>query len=154
MKYPDYLNGLIGGSVVNEKYLKSLLKYRPFLIKPNIAELSGMTGRQLDDPEELIQVMKDIHEQGIANVLVSMGGDGACLYDGSYERAEAFKGKVVSTIGSGDSMVAGFMYASEQGMNGRDKLKYATACGSATAFKLGLADKQEVEDLFNSYGKQ
>ena len=51
-------------------------------------------------------------------------------------------------------MVAGFMYASEQGMTGRDKLIYATACGSATAFKLGLADKQEVEDLFNSYGKQ
>ena len=113
-----------------------------------------MTGRELSDPEELIEVMKDIHEQGIANVLVSMGGDGDCLYDGSYERVEAFKGKVVSTIGSGDSMVAGFMYASEQGMTGRDKLIYATACGSATAFKLGLADKQEVEDLFNSYGKQ
>ncbi|MBQ2214593.1 MAG: 1-phosphofructokinase family hexose kinase [Erysipelotrichaceae bacterium] len=139
---------------INEKYLKSLLKYRPFLIKPNIAELSGMTGRELSDPEELIEVMKDIHEQGIANVLVSMGGQGACLYDGNYERAEAFRGKVVSTIGSGDSMVAGFMYASEQGMTGRDKLIYATACGSATAFKLGLADKQEVEDLFNSYGKQ
>ena len=113
-----------------------------------------MTGRELSDPEELIEVMKEIHEQGIANVLVSMGGQGACLYDGNYERAEAFRGKVVSTIGSGDSMVAGFMYASEQGMTGRDKLIYATACGSATAFKLGLADKQEVEDLFNSYGKQ
>ena len=59
-----------------------------------------------------------------------------------------------ATVGCGDSMVAGFMYASEQGMTGRDKLIYATACGSATAFKLGLADKQEVEDLFNSYGKQ
>ena len=124
--------------------LTNVLKYRPFLIKPNRAELKEICGRELDTDEKIIEAAKELQAQGARNVLVSLGGDGALLVDeeGGYHRRQAIPGKVVNTVGSGDSMVAGFLAGVPKGYE--YALMLGSAAGSATAFSLGLATKEGI----------
>ena len=124
--------------------LLSTLEYEPFLIKPNLEELREL----FDDFEEenLTDYMKKLQNMGAKNILVSMGGKGSALLDetGSINVLEAVDGKVVNTVGAGDSMVAGFL----AGYIKTKDLKYAhtlgSAAGSATAFSEGLADGKNI----------
>ena len=89
----------------------NVLQYHPFLIKPNNHELGEIFGVKITEKEDVITYAKKMQEKGAGNVLVSMAGDGAVLVaeDGSIFQAEAPKGKVVNSVGAGDSMVAGFV---------------------------------------------
>ena len=91
--------------------LVNVLQYHPFLIKPNNQELGEIFGVKITEKEDVITYAKKMQEKGAGNVLVSMAGDGAVLVaeDGSIFQAEAPKGKVVNSVGAGDSMVAGFV---------------------------------------------
>ena len=91
--------------------LVNVLQYHPFLIKPNNHELGEIFGVKITEKEDVITYAKKMQEKGAGNVLVSMAGDGAVLVaeDGSIFQAEAPKGKVVNSVGAGDSMVAGFV---------------------------------------------
>ena len=91
--------------------LLKVLKYRPFLIKPNNHELGQMFGLELETEEEIILHARKLKEQGAVNVLVSMAGNGAILVaeDGSVHRRQAARGTVKNSVGAGDSMVAGFI---------------------------------------------
>ena len=86
---------------------------------------------------------------GARNVIVSLGGEGAILFaeDGSTYRSGTVKEKVLSTVGSGDSMVAGFIAGFEKTGNYGYALKLGTACGNATAFSPGLADRRKIEEI-------
>ena len=92
---------------------------------------------------------RTLQEKGARNVLVSMAGDGALLLDeaGQTHRIGCPKGKVVNSVGAGDSMVAGFVAGTLQSGDYTTALRLGTACGSATAFSLGLAKKEEIEKL-------
>ncbi len=128
--------------------LLSTLEFNPFLIKPNLEELKEI----FPDFEEgnLHEVMKSLQKMGAKNILVSMGGDGSVLLDetGEYDRLEAKDGKVVNTVGAGDSMVAGFL----AGFIKTGDYKYAhrlgSAAGSATAFSEWLATEKNILSLF------
>ena len=87
--------------------LVNVLQYHPFLIKPNNHELGEIFGVKITEKEDVITYAKKMQEKGAGNVLVSMAGDGAVLVaeDGSIFQAEAPKGKVVNSVGAGDSMV-------------------------------------------------
>ncbi|MGN1113007.1 MAG: PfkB family carbohydrate kinase, partial [Acutalibacteraceae bacterium] len=89
-------------------------------------------------------------EMGAENVLVSMGGKGAILVTegGCYKRGVA-KGKVVNTVGAGDSMVAGFIYGYLKSGDYEYALKTGTAAGGATAFTVGIATRAEIEAVLN-----
>ena len=78
-----------------------------------------------------------------------MAGDGALLLDetGAVHRIGTPKGKVVNSVGAGDSMVAGFMAGYLRTGDYRYALRLGTACGSATAFSVGLATKADIEKL-------
>ena len=130
--------------------LVNVLKYHPFLIKPNNDELGEIFGRTLETDEEIIEYAQRLREMGAENVLVSMGGAGAILVtaDGCYKRGTA-KGKVVNTVGAGDSMVAGFLYGYLESGNYEYALKTGTAAGGATAFTVGIATKAEIEAVLN-----
>lgn len=130
--------------------LVNVLKYHPFLIKPNNDELSEIFGKTLETDEEIIEYAQRLREMGAENVLVSMGGWGAILVtaDGCYKRGTA-KGKVVNTVGAGDSMVAGFLYGYLESGNYEYALKTGTAAGGATAFTVGIATKAEIEAVLN-----
>ena len=129
--------------------LVNVLPYHPFLIKPNNHELGEIVGRELTSDEEIIAAARSLQEKGARNVLVSMAGDGALLVDeqGQTHRIGCPKGKVVNSVGAGDSMVAGFVAGWMQTKSYAFALRLGTACGSATAFSLGLATKGKIDEL-------
>ena len=129
--------------------LANVLPYHPFLIKPNNHELGELVGRVLTGDEEITAAARALQAQGARNVLVSMAGDGALLVDetGAVHRIGCPKGRVVNSVGAGDSMVAGFVAGYLQTGRYDDALRLGTACGSATAFSLGLAKKSEIDAL-------
>ena len=92
--------------------LMNVLAYHPFLIKPNNHELGEIFHTVINDKDDVVTYAKRMQEKGARNVLVSMAGDGAVLVteDGQEFRADAPKGKLVNSVGAGDSMVAGFIY--------------------------------------------
>lgn len=130
------------------KLLLNVLKYKPFLVKPNVYELGEIFGTELSSDEEIVIYAKKLREMGAVNVLVSMAGDGAVLIDehGEVRRRKAFKGTVKNSVGAGDSMVAGFIAGSQNG-DYEYALKLAAAAGGATAFSDDLAKRDEIFGL-------
>lgn len=128
--------------------LLNVLKYKPFLIKPNNHELGEMFGVELKTEEEIISYAKKLHEMGAVNVLISMAGEGAVLVDeyGKVHKCGVCSGTVKNSVGAGDSMVAGFIAGSENG-DYEYALKLGTAAGGATAFSDELAKKDEIFEL-------
>ncbi len=128
--------------------LLNVLKYKPFLIKPNKDELEEIFGVTLSRKEEIVVHAKKLKEMGAVNVLVSMAGYGAVLIDdgGMIHWCNACKGEVKNSVGAGDSMVAGFLAGLEKG-DYEYALKLGTAAGGATAFSDGLAEKKMIDAL-------
>ena len=128
--------------------LLNVLKYKPFLIKPNNHELGEMFGVTLSEDEEIERYARKLKDMGAINVLISMAGDGAMLIDenGKCHRCGVCKGKVRNSVGAGDSMVAGFLTGAQNG-DYEYALKLGTAAGGATAFSDGLAVKNKIEEL-------
>ena len=136
-----------------KKLLLNVLKYHPFLIKPNNHELGDMFGVKLTTDEEIITYAKKLQEKGAQNVLISMAGDGAILLtaDGKHYKSPAPKGKLINSVGAGDSMVAGFItgYIESQG-DFETAFHMGVATGSASAFSENLATRPEVEALLKT----
>ena len=128
--------------------LMNVLKYKPFLIKPNNHELGEMFGVTLTTIEEIAEYAGKLKEMGARNVLVSMAGDGAFLLDenGKSHTCGVCKGNVKNSVGAGDSMVAGFV-AGSQDSDYEYALKLGTASGGATAFSDDLAKKDDIYKL-------
>lgn len=132
--------------------LLNVLKYHPFLIKPNNHELGEMFGVVLKTDEEIVEYAKKLQERGARNVLISMAGDGAILLTETKEvyKMGVPKGTVVNSVGAGDSMVAGFVASYFKEHDYLKSLKFGTATGSATAFSEGLATMDKVEELLKT----
>lgn len=131
-----------------KELLMNVLKYKPFLIKPNNFELGEMFGTELKTDDEIAAYAGKLKNMGAVNVLVSMAGDGAILLDenGKVHKCGVCKGTVKNSVGAGDSMVAGFLAGCETG-DYEYALKLGTAAGGATAFSDGLANKELVYEL-------
>ena len=131
--------------------LLNVLKYKPFLIKPNNHELGEMFGVELKTDLEIETYARKLQDMGAVNVLVSMAGDGAMLIDenGVTHRCGVCKGKVKNSVGAGDSMVAGFTAGIQNG-DYEYALKLGTAAGGATAFSDGLAKKEKIKELLKT----
>ena len=129
--------------------LRNTIKYGPLLVKPNHHELGELYGVELKKKEEVVPYAKRLREEGARNVLVSMAGDGAVLVaeDGSVWFGEAPQGEVINTVGSGDSMLAGFLWKYEETKSVEEAFKTGIASGSASAFSSDLGTKDEVEHL-------
>lgn len=133
--------------------LLNVLKYHPFLIKPNNHELGDMFGLTLTTDAEIITCARKLQEKGARNVLISMAGDGAILLtaDGRSFRCAAPKGKLVNSVGAGDSMVAGFLAGyTESGGDFEHAFHMGVATGSASAFSKNLATRAEAEALLRT----
>ena len=130
--------------------LMNVLKYHPFLIKPNNHELGEMFGVTLKSDEEIGEYARKLQKMGARNVLVSMAGDGAILVaeDGSVLKQLPPAGEVVNSVGAGDSMVAGFLAGYLKTGSYEEALKLGTAAGSATAFTSWLADADQIRETY------
>lgn len=132
--------------------LLNVLKYHPFLIKPNNHELGEMFQVVCNTEDDIRKYAQKLQEQGAENVLVSMAGDGAFLLtkEKTSYIIDVPDGEVVNSVGAGDSMVAGFLASYLTDHDYEKALRLGTAAGSATAFSEGLAEKADIERLYNS----
>lgn len=143
-----------GGRLVldtTKNLLKDCLKFKPFVIKPNIYELEEIFERTLDSQASIIAAAHELQAQGAENVLVSMGGEGALLItqDEVYQ-VDSPHGTVINSVGAGDSMLAGFMAHYIKTEDYAESLRMGTASGSATAFSMGIAEFEKIQSLANN----
>ncbi|APS98812.1 1-phosphofructokinase [Borreliella mayonii] len=131
------------------KPLQKILRLNPFLIKPNIYELQDLFNAKFNSIEELIKIGKNLVESGVQNIIISMGIDGAIFIGSKNIAFRAFVPKInsVSTIGAGDSVIAGFVYAFDNGSTLEDSFKFGVAAGTATALKGNLCEFQDVKKM-------
>ena len=129
--------------------LLKVMKYHPFLIKPNNHELGEMFNVELKRKEDIIIHAKKLQALGAQHVLVSMAGDGAILVtkDGKVYETMPPKGKVVNSVGAGDSMVAGFITGYLNTKDMEKAFRLGVAAGSASAFCSWLATRDEIVAL-------
>ncbi|WP_027129359.1 1-phosphofructokinase [Fusobacterium perfoetens] len=130
--------------------LKDVLKEGVFLVKPNNHELEEFFGEKYFTDEEIIEAGKKLMKLGSENVLISLGKDGSILItkNGVY-KGNVPKGKLISSVGAGDSMVAGVLYGINRGEKIEDVYKYGIASGSSTAFSEGLTTFENMKKLLN-----
>ena len=136
--------------------LVNVLKYHPFLIKPNNHELGEIFGKVLESEADIVEYAKKLQEMGAVNVLISMAGDGAILVteDGTVSSKKPPKGTVVNSVGAGDSMVAGFLAGWLNTGDYEKALELGTAAGSATAFVSWLATREEITEKLERTEKE
>ncbi len=134
--------------------LVNVLKYHPFLIKPNNHELEEIFHVPMDSQETIVAHAKKMQEMGAQNVLISMAGDGAILVaaDKSVWQSPAPKGKVVNSVGAGDSMVAGFITGYLKSKSYEKAFHMGICTGSASAFSERLATQAEVDGILEQMG--
>lgn len=128
------------------KNLINILKYKPFLVKPNKKELEEIFEKRICEEKEVVIYAKKLQEMGAENVLISMDREGAILItkDKNVLTSKAPKGKLVNSVGSGDSMVAGFLTGFLVSDDYEKALKMGISAGSASAFSKNLATKEGI----------
>ena len=127
--------------------LSDLIEMRPWLIKPNQEEISAYLERPIKSLEETVAAAKDLYEKGIKNVMISLGAQGALLVsDEGVFSAVPPKIEALSTIGAGDSSIAGFLSAAVEGKNGEARLCRGVAYGTAACMTSGTRPP-EAEDV-------
>ncbi len=133
------------------KALELAIGRAPYLIKPNEYELAALFGKERLSEQELLAAVNTLREDGVGNVLVSCGGEGALLAadDGKFYKIKAPVVDVVNTTGAGDSLLAGFIAGRTQGQEIGFSLALAVAAGSATAASCGIADGESVLSLLS-----
>ena len=131
--------------------LKNVLKYKPFLIKPNHHELGDLFKVEAKSEQDIVFYAKKLQEMGARNVLVSRAKDGATLIDeqGSVTTFGNVEGELVNSVGCGDSMVGGFLAGWIEKGDYSYALKLGAACGNATAFSQELATADEIKNVFD-----
>ena len=150
----DYLKDKKLNIVVDatKDLLVNVLKFKPFLVKPNNHEIGEIFGVELKTRSEVVPYAKKMQEMGAKNVLVSMAGEGAVFVgeNGEVYESEAPKGKLVNSTGAGDSMVAGFLAGYMEKQDFMYALKMGLSAGSASAFSENLATKEEILNVFKT----
>lgn len=137
-----------------KELLLNVLKYHPFLIKPNNVELGDIFGVVLEDNSEVERYARRLKDMGARNVLVSMAGDGSLLVteDKKTYRMGGAKGVVKNSVGAGDSMVAGFLAGYLENGDYAHALRLGTAAGGATAFSDGIGTREKIMELYSQLG--
>ncbi|WP_226677197.1 1-phosphofructokinase [Rossellomorea aquimaris] len=129
--------------------IQPVLDLKPFLIKPNHHELGEMFDTEIGTIEEAVHYGKKLKEYGVENVMVSMAEKGAILLTGDEAYYSSVpKGELKSSVGAGDSTVAGFLAGLSRGWSVEESFRLGTSAGSATAYSIGLCSKDKVESLF------
>lgn len=155
--YSDIMKRLYGKGITfvvdaTKDLLMNVLKYHPFLIKPNNHELGEIFGVKITERSEAAPYAKKLQEMGARNVLVSMAGKGAVLLaeDGRIYEEPAPKGTLVNAVGAGDSMVAGFVAGWTRKKDYDYAFRMGISAGSASAFSELLATEEEIQQVFES----
>lgn len=149
--YMDIMKHLEGRGIditvdATRQLLAKVLPLHPLLVKPNHHELAELFNVEIRTKDDVEKYARRMQEMGARNVLVSMAGDGAVLVgeSGKAYRLDAPKGKLVNSVGAGDSMVAGFLAGWAKHHNEEEAFRWGVCTGSASAFSTELAAEKEV----------
>ena len=127
------------------------LTAHPWLVKPNRRELEVWAGRSLHTIEEVIEAAEQLRSHGIEHVIISMGEKGSVWLnsEGVLQAQPPRCENVVSTVGAGDSMVAGLIYGFSQGWSKKKTLSFASATSALAVSQsnVGISDKQALEQI-------
>ena len=130
--------------------LEECLLERPTLIKPNMDEIRALTGRPLNSREGLLRAARDLHEDGVKIVVISLGGDGSLIScgEGVYD-VKVPKIDTVNTVGCGDSMIAGLAVGISRGLPMEETIRLASAVSAANAMRIetGFFVKEDMEAI-------
>lgn len=158
--YMDIMNHLENKKLkivvdATKELLTNVLQYHPFLVKPNNHELGEIFGVKIKDKKDAVFYGRKLKGMGAVNVLVSMAAEGAVLIseNGDVYEAEAPNGKLINSVGAGDSMVAGFLAGYLETGSYESAFKMSVCTGSASAFSEELATRQDVELLIKQGNK-
>lgn len=134
---------------IADKKLLDYLVYKPLLVKPNEEELGKIFQTEIND-ENLVEYARKLNELGAKNVIVSLGAKGSIFVDeNSAYKSKPIEGKLVNSVGAGDSMVGGFVYGMVNNFEKIDAYKLAVACGTATAFSPDIANRDMINQILN-----
>ena len=134
---------------IADKRLIDYLAYKPLLVKPNEEELGKIFETEIND-RNLVEYARKLNKIGAENVIVSLGSKGSIFVDENKAyRARPIDGKLVNSVGAGDSMVGGFVYGMVNDFEKIDAYKLAVACGTATAFSPDIADRDMINEVLN-----
>ncbi len=134
----------------DKEALREGIKANPYMIKPNDRELEMYFDSPMDTMERVIDAGKKLHHEGISNVVISLGGDGALfVQNGRVYHGQGISVPVGSTVGAGDSMVAALCFGMAQGMGQEDVMKLALATSAANVMCDGSqpAEYSVIEEL-------
>ena len=134
----------------NPSLMNKMLKYKPFMIKTTSTELGEMTGEKVDSEEDTIAAARKVHEMGAENVLILYHSRiGMLVCDkGAYKAEILHHDKAVNTVGTGDSLIAGFLMSYLRSRDALDSFRFGVSCGSATAYSKGLATKAKIDAMY------
>lgn len=130
--------------------LKAGIAAKPWLIKPNDEELSDFVGEKLETPEQCKVAAESLGEQGIQNVVVSMGAEGVMwLNQGEWLQSQPPRMHVVSTVGAGDTLVAGLCWGQMQRMPKTELIGFATALSALAVSQVGVgvSSQQQLQQI-------
>ena len=134
---------------IADKRLIEYLAYKPLLVKPNEEELGKIFETEIND-DNLVEYARKLNKLGAQNVIISLGSKGSIFVDENKAyRAKPIEGKLVNSVGAGDSMVGGFVYGIVNDFEKIDAYKLAVACGTATAFSPDIADRDMINKVLN-----
>ena len=136
----------------NAEIARDMAEYKPFMITSTSAELANILGDEGDPAGDVIANAKKLHEMGAEHVLVNLDRKKALLVtgDGCYECEFVHQGKAVNTVGTGDSMVAGFLMNYLRTRDAVDSLRFSASCGAATAYSKGLATRESIDSFYKT----
>ncbi len=134
----------------NPGLMVDTLKLKPFMIKTTPSELAQMVGRELNTKEEIIEACKEVHNNGARHVLLILDKSQAILIcrTGNFEADILHEERVVSTVGTGDSVVAGFLMNYLRTKDPVDSFRFGASCGAATIYSKGLATREKIDSFY------
>ena len=134
----------------NPDLMKRMLAYKPFMIKTTSTELGELLGRKIETIEETVAAAKEVREMGAEHVMILYHGREAilCCSEGSFQAEILQHDKAVNTVGTGDSLIAGFLMSYLRSRDAVDSFRFGASCGSATAYSKGLATKAKIDALY------
>ena len=137
----------------NSTIIRKCLKFNPYLIRPSIKEIEEILNIKIsmDNLENLFEPLDKLYDLGAQNIIVQLGEKGAIFKckEGIYYTDVIQKGEVINTVGTNDSIVAGFIMNSLRTIDVVDSFKFASCCGLATYYSKGLATREKVNELYN-----
>lgn len=130
--------------------LEDIQKLKPKMIKPNEEEVQALIKTEIDSKQSLLAAAEFLGLNGVDLVAITLGAKGSILYqDNQAYQSMPIKDKVINTVGAGDSYVAGIIYALANKLSTTQILTYASACGAASTFKQGLAQKADIDKYYH-----